>query len=368
LPEYFRQNGYETAATGKVFDFREVDKKHDERSWSVPYIRESARGAREAKAKISAQASELQDSSFVDYEICNNGLELLERCSQSGKPFFVAVGIHKPHLPFIVPKKYWDLYDRRAIAVHPFQEHAKNAPAFAFQPGWELRNYDDIIKEGPIPADKQKELIHGYYAAVSFVDVLVGKLLEKVEALGLKENTIVILWGDHGWHLGDHGMWNKHSNFEQATRSPLIISAPGIPGPKTTESVTEFLDVFPTVCELAGVDAPKHLEGVSLVPVMKNPGSVLKSVAVSQFHRDSPSGKVEGYAFRDNRYRYVEWLPIDVRTTHEYDASKVIARELYDYEKDPLETVNVADDPEYNPVVVKMKRAVEDYFTSFRSR
>ena len=368
MPEYFRNNGYETAATGKIYDFREVDKGHDVRSWSIPYIKESAKGAKEAAAKIAVQASELPDSAFIDTEICENGLGLLEQLSKGAKPFFVAVGIHKPHLPFIVPKKYWELYDRNSFEVHPFQEHSKNAPDFAFQPGWEIRNYDDIVKEGPIPIEKQKELIHGYYACVTYVDALVGKLLDKLDKLGLTDNTTIIIWGDHGWHLGDHGMWCKHSNFEQATRSPLIISSPFINKKGKINTVTEFLDVFPTLCEINKIDPPKHLEGKSLAALMNGKIESVKEYAVSQFHRDAPSGKVEGYSFRDNRYRYVVWLPIDIRDNHDYDESKVIARELYDYEKDPMEMLSVFDEPEYKDVVLKMKKYAAEYFNSFKSK
>ncbi len=368
MPQYFRSQGYETAATGKIYDFREVDKKHDERSWSVPYKRESAKGASEAKTKISVQASDKPDSSFVDYEITENGLEFLDQLANKERPFFVAVGIHKPHLPFIVPKKYFDMYDRNSFEIHPFQEKSKNAPDFAFQPGWELRNYEDIPDDGEITVDKQKELIHGYYAAVSFVDELVGKLMDKVEKLGVKGNTVIILWGDHGWHLGDHGMWCKHSNFEQATRSPLIISAPNFKGNQIVKSVTEFLDVFPTLCSLTGIEIPVHLEGKSLAPVMKNTKAKVKEYAVSQFHRNPKLGDVEGYAFRTDKFRYVVWLPINIRLDHNYDESKIVARELYDYTKDPMEKVSVVDDPSYKKVVEQFKPYVKEYFSSFTKK
>ena len=168
---------------------------------------------------------------------------------------------------------------------------------------------------------------------------------------------MVVLWGDHGWHLGDHGLWCKHTNFEQATHSPLIISAPGFPKAGKTKKPTEFVDVFPTLCELAGVPIPKNLDGTSLVPILKDSSASVKDYAVSQW----PRGRTMGYAIRDGRYRYVEWFS-NKNSTQPYDSSQIVGRELYDYEKDPLETKNLVDVPEYKAVVEKMNQRMKTFF------
>lgn len=179
------------------------------------------------------------------------------------------------------------------MPIAPFQEHAKNSPLIAYHKSGELLNYPDIPASVTLSGDslrigltvaKQKELIHGYYAAVSYLDAQVGILLNTLDSLGITNNTIVVLWGDHGWHLGDHDLWVKHSTYEQATRSPLIISAPGIKAGKSS-SPTEHLDIFPTLCQLAGLPVPKDLDGVSLTPVMRNNKVSVKEFAMSQYPR-----------------------------------------------------------------------------------
>ncbi len=362
LPQYFREHGYETAAVGKVFDPRSVDKHHDALSWSVPY--RPARGKRwiYATRKVSTEMADEPDSVFIDGNILADGIDLLNLLSKKDKPFFLAVGFKKPHLPFVAPTSDWKRYPRDKMPLAPFQEHSANAPEFAFQPGWELRHYVDIPPKGRIPDDKQRELINGYYACVTHVDRLIGKLLKQLNRLGLAENTVVVLWGDHGWHLGDHLMWCKHSNFEQATRAPLIIVAPGYQCGQKVKTISEFVDVFPTLCELTHLPVPDNLDGKSLVPVLKNPKLEIKKYAISQFHRNTGKMNVEGYAIRTERYRYVEWLPINVRETQEYDSTQMVANELYDYQTDPLETISLAPLPEYRKLVSRFRKILSEYF------
>lgn len=364
LPQYFREHGYQTAARGKVFDLRSVDNLHDSVSWTYPYKYPGGNRWIGVKGKPITQNLDLPDDKFVDGSIVNQSMKLLEKMSDKKEPFFLAVGFKKPHLPFVTPKKNWDKFDRNKFKLAEFQEHAKNAPAFAFQPGWELRNgYDGVPEKGRIPDDMQRELIHGYYACINHIDDQIGKLLNKLDELGLRENTIIVLWGDHGWHLGDHLMWCKHTNFEQATRSPLIIFDPRIGKGIKYSSPTEFVDVFPTLCELTGLKIPSYLEGVSLVKALRNPDIVVKDFAVSQFHRDANGKQVEGYAIRTDRYRYVEWVDIKVRKDNgKYGEDKIVARELYDYEKDPLEKVSVVNFPEYKDVVEKLHMKMEKFF------
>ena len=359
LPQYFKQHGYETTGTGKIFDPRSVDDKLDEPSWSIPYS--DIHGSRwmVSSDHVSTESSEIAEEEYTDGLIAAKGMELMENLANGTKPFFLAVGFKKPHLPFVAPKKYWDLYNRDSVQIAAFQKHAKNSPSYVYNNGGELRNnYVDIPKSGNIPIDKQKELIHGYYACVSFIDAQVGKLLDKLEAFGLKDSTIIILWGDHGWHLGDHAQWTKHTNFEQATRAPLIITVPGIQGGKTGSSPSEFVDIFPTLCELAGIEIPSDRAGTSLLPILNNQGTRVKDYAVSQFKK----GGYEGYTIRTDRYRYTEWLDLDYRKgIKPYSKDIVHDRELYDYIKDPLETKSLIYDENYQSVLDSMKTFLSNF-------
>jgi len=360
LPQYYIEKGYETAGTGKIFDPRSVDNKLDEPSWSIPFAKVSGKRWIEATEKISTETGDIDDSELTDGQITLKGIELMRQLAAGDKPFFLAVGFKKPHLPFVAPQKYWDQYSRDDLDIHPFQQHARNAPEFAFQPGWELRSYVDIPNEDPLSVEKQKELIHGYYACVSFIDAQVGKLLDELDSLGLRDNTVIVLWGDHGWHLGDHDMWAKHTNFEQATRSPLIVAAPGVAGGKSSSSPVEFVDIFPTLCQLTDIETPSELDGVSLVPVLENSETMVKQFAVSQYRRTTAGQKVEGYALRTKRYRYVEWLE-DYKSFAPYSDTKIVARELYDYETDPLETVSLVDSADYSSVVEELHGKLRDF-------
>ena len=404
LPQYLRSQGYETAGTGKIYDPRCVDKQLDEPSWSIPYTRPhqlpydstfgkpvlgSYQGAEiravnnEAEKKglkkyadvkkflvahdawPAVESADVPDGAYTDGAIAADGIQLMKKLKREGKPFFLAVGFKKPHLPFVAPSKYWNLYKRDDFKTASFQGKTTNPVEAAYHNSSELRtyggipNFDSYSKDPAkhMSTEKQKELIHGYYACTSYIDTLVGQLLDELKALGLDKDTVIVLWGDHGWHLGDHGLWCKHTNFEQATRSPLIIVDPSLSGAKKTVSPSEFVDLFPTLCELAGVPVPGNLDGTSLVPVLKDPKATVKEYAVSQW----PRGKTMGYAIRDGRYRYVEWFT-RLNSTQPYDSDKIEGRELYDYEKDPLETKNLVDDPEYKAVVKKMNQRMQDFF------
>jgi arylsulfatase A-like enzyme len=309
--------------------------------------------------------------------------DILAALSKSGQPFFFAVGLSKPHLPFVAPKKYWDLYKREQLPLTPFQEKPDNAVEIALHNAGELRQYTDIpdaLQQVPqkdfgltLPQDKQRELLHGYYAAISYTDANVGALLQALDSLGLAKNTIVVLWGDHGWHLGDHNLWCKHSNFEQAVRAPLIISAPGIAA-GSSKSPSEFVDVFPTLCELAGVPVPTHLQGKSLAPVMRKPKTSVKDYAISQYPRNASAAATQrlgydasnlmGYSLRTARYRYTVWMKDGWRSTRPYDAALQVAAELYDYEKDPEEKTNVAADTKYKAAAADMHKKMLAFFAA----
>jgi arylsulfatase A-like enzyme len=381
IPQYFKSQGYESAGMGKIYHMSSAGKGHDAPSWSIPY-----RDANTVKWALpftpnertgrgpTVECADVPDNTYHDGRLTEMAIELMDSLSGNEKPFFLAVGFLKPHLPFIAPKKYWDLYDRNEFELAPFQKMAQNSPEIAYHKSGELKNYSDITEFDNysedelkhLSEDKQRELIHGYYAATSYTDAQILQLLNELERLGIKENTIVVLWGDHGWHLGDHGLWCKHTNFEQATHALLMLSAPGITGGFKPVTLSEFTDVFPTLCDLAGIDVPEWLDGKSLVPAMKDPGAELEEYAFSQY----PRGKDKmGYSIRTKRFRYTVWCGDGYKSDLPFDEKYVIAREMYDYEKDYLETVNIVDKPEYKSDQEQMQelfmKAMEREFNSY---
>ena len=403
IPQYFKNNGYETIGMGKIFDPRCVDSQMDRFSWSQPFKRFHeipalkgnkptvlghfqsdrahellAEAKRNGAATYAEQKKYLHDrggnqvveSADVPDEAYEDGLlneyakKTLKELKNSKKPFFLAVGYKRPHLPFTAPKKYWDMYNRNNFKIHPYQKKAKNDDEITYIKVGELKSYNgvpdydshskDISKH--ISEDLQLELIHGYYACVSYIDKLIGDLVNELRRLKLDKSTAIVIWGDHGWHLGDHGLWCKHTNFEQATRSPLMFISPEINGGKKSTSPVEFIDIFPTLCDLTSQDIPSNLHGLSLKPIMNNPKISLKSSALSQW----PSGNGMGYALRNERYRYIEWMKSDTRSP--YDKSNVIAKQLFDYKKDPLETVNLANESKYEIIANHLQNELKSYF------
>ena len=370
MPQYFKQNGYETAAVGKIFDYRSVDKGNDSISWTYPYdnFKHNSEIGREYiknKKRVSYEVVNVPDSMTADGEVVRRTVKQLRKFAKSDKPFFMATGFYKPHLPFVAPKKYWDMYPIEDIKLPKYRENPKGAPAYATQPSWELRGgYADIPKDynTPIEIAKQKKLIQGYNACVSFVDQQIGNVIAELERLGLRENTVIVLWGDHGWHLGDHNMYCKHTNYEQSTKSPLIFSA-GKDKTGETFSPTEFVDVYPTLLELAGVTSPNNLDGVSLVPLMEKKVKKVKDFAVSQFPRDNNK---MGYTFRNETYRYTVWISDEkpYENNRNIDTAIIVDEELYDYEKDPEETKNLINEADYATIKKDLKTKAIQYFKS----
>jgi arylsulfatase A-like enzyme len=396
LPEYFKSNGYKTVGYGKLLHGA---RNEDPQSWSefihdadlkyadgfdVPahlmYQSEAAHKAfNEAKEKKlnwretnrymkeqgvrpATEALDVPDDAYADGAFTSAALDRMEESVKNNEPLFLALGYHKPHLPFVAPKKFWDLYDREEITLAAYQQKAQNSPGYAYHNGMELRNYSDVPLKGAIEEDKQRELIHGYYASVSYIDAQIGKVLDKIEELGIGNNTIIVLWGDHGWHLGDHGLWCKHTNFEQATAAPLIVSAPGFKGGQSTVSMTEFVDIFPTICDLANVAIPENLDGASLVPLMINPEIKVKDFSISQY----PRGEHMGYSMRNNQYRLTIWMKKETLNTDSFQASLVKSVELYDYKSDPEERVSLASDPSYKATVDKMTDSFIDWYNEYK--
>ena len=404
MPQYFKDNGYITAALGKVFDQRSVDKQHDKISWSIPYKKENtyvypaaygspAMGhyqsvtfkksmpasnsntvldeddAKNGKKLVSTECIDVPDDVYADGMTANEAIIDLKDFAKLGKPFFLAVGFHKPHLPFVAPQKYWDLYDRSKIELAKWQQPSIDGPEIAYHTSGELRNFSDIEPIGDgnllkLSDDKQRELIHGYYACISYTDALVGKLMAALKASGLDKNTIVVLWGDHGWHLGDHSLWNKHSNFEQATKAPLIISTVGQTKKYTYKNPTEFVDIFPTLCDLVGLKIPEGLDGVSLAAATAGSKAPVKEFSISQWPKNlgNPDKATMGYTLRTSRYRYTEWVGQDFRSTKAYNPAAVTATELYDYETDPNETHNLINNSKCTAIKKELAGKMHIYF------
>lgn len=345
LPQHFRGAGYVTAGCGKIYDPRCVDDKRelDPLSWSVPFAKISYKTIKFNSEKRFARDPVVNDKELADGAIAQNALKLMYQLSESDKPFFLAVGFKKPHLPFVAPKKYWELYQRERLSLAKHRAGIEDASGYSIHTSNEFRKYEGIPKQGEISDQLQREAIHGYYACASFIDRQIGLLTSELDKLGLADNTIIVLWGDHGFHLGDHSMWGKHSTLEQATRVPLIVCPPASkPTVGQSSSPVELTDVFPTICELAGLDMPSGISGRSLCPIIDGSRPTIRQGALTVF---KSKGSL-GYSFRTNRYRYTEWIS--------KRKSEIVARELYDYQSDPLEQSNLADGSRYSKLMSQL--------------
>lgn len=365
VAQHFKNHGYRTAALGKIFHVGHGNHE-DEASWSVPHWRpRGGNYANSANAEVrdpgksdprgtAVENADVPDTAYADGMIAEEAAARLRAAKEKpSEPFFLAVGFLKPHLPFNAPKKYWDLYDRTKFPLAEITAAPAGAPSYAPTNGGELRNYAHIPATGPIPPEQQRELIHGYYAATSYMDAQLGRVLDELDRTGLAANTIVVLWGDHGWHLGDHGQWCKHTNYEQAARIPLIIRSPGVARPGTrTRALIESVDVYPTLNELARLPAPQlaqPLDGRSVVATLRDSTAPTKEAIFHAYPRSRPGeGAIIGRAVRTARHRLVEWKKPGAKP-------ETAELELYDYQADPLETKNLAAS---QPQVVAQLRAL----------
>jgi len=339
IPQFFKNEGYTTVGMGKIHDPRNVSLNDnvDMVSWSNFIDISGSRWLVSSGSPVTEMA-DLPDESYVDGMLATNAVQQIQNLAGGEDPFFLAVGFKKPHLPFVAPKKYWDLYDRDSISLAPFRQWAENDEEFVHNPGAEFFNsYDNVPEMGTWSFDLQREYIHGYYACVSFIDAQVGKLISELKTQGIYDNTIIVLWGDHGFSLGDHTNWGKHTNFEYATRSPLIIKAPGHPEGIVCNSPSEHLDIYPTLVDLAGYTVPDTLDGNSLLPIVSGEKEEVKSFAVSQFRR----GGKQGFVLRTKYYQYVEWTK----------SSTIEHQQLFNFALDPYQTVNLSADPYYTEII-----------------
>jgi iduronate 2-sulfatase len=360
MPMYFLQAGYQTASFGKVYHhFRDDKENWSERpeppseKYANPETLNAIKQSENAAKQKGASATELrlaakgpstevydvEDEGYRDGVVAKQAIESLRK--NKDEPFFMCVGFAKPHLPFAAPKRYWDLYQRDQFVV-PSRELPQGAPKLAFTIWGELRAYSDIPGEGELDDEKTKELMHGYAASVSFADSQVGKVMSELDRLGLREDTVVVLWGDHGYKLGDYGLWCKHTNLELDTRVPLIVSAPGHGAGVRTKGLVEVVDIFPTVASLATGEIPSYCDGRSLEPVLENPNEGFRPFALSQY----PRGSVMGYSMRTDRWRYTEWIKASTK--------QVVVRELYDHQIEQTPAMNLVNAPENAGLVSRL--------------
>ncbi len=388
MPQHFAKHGYRTESLGKVFHIGHGN-HGDPDSFNVPHFhdkvieyldpastdggkltREEAYFTNQKLGQIKSlprgaayESPDVDDIEYADGRVSAETAKRLQaakaRREQDGTPFFITAGFARPHLPFSAPQKYWDLYDPESLPMPKFEFLPTDAPSVAGKRGGEITNYKPVpeARDAEYSDELKRSLIHGYYASASFVDAQIGKVINALDQLKLDRNTIVVLWGDHGFHLGDLGIWTKHTNYEQANRIPILISAPGVTQPgSSTRQPAESVDIFPTLAELAGLPdpaGPQPIDGVSLVPVLKDGRNRVRDHAFHAY----PKGKL-GRAIRTERYRLVEWHnPGDADSSAEY--------ELYDYETDPLETRNLAAS---KPDVVQRLKATLDTYPEPVSR
>jgi uncharacterized sulfatase len=366
LPQHFRQNGYFTARVGKVYH----GGMDDPASWDISEdprrtVRQGQRQQRRTETRQrkraeawegdfilaglgSTQVAELQwrmteneDADEPDGMIARRAVQILEEHLRTRKdqPFFLAVGFHKPHLPWVAPRRYFEMHDPAEMPLPQTPpDDLEDIPKVALT----LRPQEQKM------TDEEKRLaIRAYYACVSFMDAQVGVLLDALDRHKLWDNTVIVLWGDHGFHLGEHGgLWRKMTLFEESAGAPLIITAPNIDGKgKSCDRTVEFVDIYPTLCELCGLPMPKnHLSGKSLVPLLNDPKASWDKPALTFVRR----GKVLGVSIRTERWRYTEW-----------DEGRM-GVELYDHENDPHEWRNLANNPKFADVVKEMKRLMSE--------
>lgn len=344
LPQVFKEAGYTTLANGKIFHHMEDGV---ERCWSeIPKSIAISHTAsfdpsttsvlsKRGKGRIY-ESPDISGEEYRDATVAQNTIDDLQRLQKEGKPFFLACGFIRPHLPFYAPKKYWDLYDRDSITIAPNRYRPHNAPS-SLRGSGEFNSYD-FGSYTPKTDDWHRMMKHGYYACTSFADKLTGDVLNELERLGLAENTIVILWGDHGWHLGEHEFWGKHNTMHNALQVPLIIKVPGEMAGQNTKALVELVDIFPTLCDLANVEVPSSVMGESFVPVIEGSDNACNDAVYSRFK------SADAIVTKDFTYSL-------------YENGEEM---LYDRDLDPEENNNIVTDPAYAEILAQMRNTLKE--------
>lgn len=332
LPALFQNSGYYTVSRGKISHHQqdnidawdEISRLRGASPRDYRLEHNIALDNTDDHRGMAFEIGPAGDTSYVDGRTTMQALRDLRKLADQEQPFFLAVGYLKPHLPFNAPARFWDLYPSSSIALPDNAEMPEDVPSLALHTSGELRHYSGIPETGPVSDSLAKDLIRGYYACVSYCDFLIGKLLDGLEDLGLRENTVVVLMGDHGYNLLEHGLWCKHSNYRTSLQSPIIISAPSLPAKNRRNEIVEFVDIYPTLRELAGLPDPGHLEGLSLVRLLSRGSVNWKKEAVSVWKN--------GFTQTTNQYAYTKWI-------NENDS--IIASMLFDHQSDPAENANL---------------------------
>ena len=382
INRHFSRNGFTSIGLGKIYHDRS-GAGTDEAGWdqwikiresmyadpkNLAYKSKFSVHKPETKLGSFTEALDVPDDQYADGKRSTKTVELLNDLAKSDKPFFLALGLIKPHLPFVAPKRYWDLYDRSEFSMPANVGIPPGYPEFAAnRSAWELKFYYDY--EGKMPTDfsddLNRRLLHGYAACTSYVDTCLGRVLNALDETGLSENTIVVLWGDHGYRLGDHSSWTKHTNFETDTRVPLLMNVPGKSGGKASESLVELIDLYPTLCELTGIPIPSHCQGRSFAALFDNPDAKHRDSAYSVYPADAgvsekaASGMINappaqtpqmgaGHSIRFGNYRYTEWQP--------GPGQEATAAVLTDLTADPGETTNVIEHPALTNALKRARR------------
>jgi iduronate 2-sulfatase len=367
LPQIFKKSGYETMSIGKIFHFSKGF--NDTVSWTRPelyvtgikreqYVLPENQSGGKAAATESA---EVHDTAYWDGKIASEAIDFLKEMKDLDRNFFLGVGFLKPHLPFSAPRKYWDLHDPGKLQYIENRERPENAPEIAFHNSQELRGYTDIPKTGPLTVEKEIQLRHAYYACVSYVDAQVGKLLDALDELGMLENTIIVLWGDHGYHLGEQDLWCKSTNFELSARVPVIISSPGTGNTGVTcDAIIESVDLYPTLVDLCDISAMGELSGNSLKPLLQDPTGQWKNIAFNQFARpysaaigaNQPVSHM-GYSVRTESWRYTAWYNVNT-ASFEFP-------ELYSMDGSDAPSGNLAGKTENAEIESELHQLVNNY-------
>ena len=347
LPQHFKNNGYFTQNIGKMFHNWIHKEEGDAASWSVPAVlhfnshgndKPQVEGALPPNLANDPKCEQrdVPDEAYFDGRVAKLAVEALGQLKAKQQPFFFAVGFWKPHAPFNAPKRYWDMYRREDVPMPKNPDWPADAPRVAWHNGREIRGND----QRPLTSEAIREIRHGYLANITYMDAQIGKVLDELDRLELTDKTVIVFWSDHGYHLGEHTLWAKTSNFDLDARVPLIIATPKMKAAgQTTDSLAELLDLYPTLVELCGLPKMPGLEGVSLAPVLASPRKEVRTAALSQhprpaYYKGAP--ETMGYSIRTGRFRYTEW--------RDWKSGETVARELYDHRADPDETRNVADD------------------------
>jgi len=369
LPQHFKENGYTTLGFGKIF--HNDTALQDSLSWSrkawLPpgnpiqayALEENLKVARanDAHKATATEKADVPDNAYPDGQTTDRALAALQELSNSGEPFFLGVGYYKPHLPFTAPAKYWDMYQKEDLALSNIRQLPENAPSYIFRDWSEPGSYYDTPDNEPFSDSLSLHLLHGYYACVSFIDAQVGRLVNELETLGMAQNTIIVLWGDHGFKLGEYSRWSKHSTMDIDTRVPLVVAVPWA-GVKSTkvEGIVELVDLYPTLCELAGLSQPeqKH-DGTSFARFTHSPNDVGKNYAYSTIIHDG----MQGHSLKTSHYRFTTWF-------HAENPKKMEIAELYDHVHDPDETKNLYNDAAFQEVVADLQEKLNSLRAEFK--